>query len=165
MQSYETVTHTFEPVYNEDSKVLILGSLPSVKSRENGFYYGHAQNRFWKLLAYLYEREVPKSTQEKIDMLLFCQIAIWDVIKSCEIMGSSDSSIQNVVPMDLNQILRVCDIKQIYANGKTAAKLYRTYHQELTGRDIIELPSTSPANAAYSLERLVENWKRITIPC
>lgn len=165
MQNYNKVTHTFEPVYNKDSKILILGSLPSVKSRENGFYYGHAQNRFWKLLAFLYKNEVPKTTQEKIDMLLSCQIAIWDVIKSCEIIGSSDSSIQKVVPMDLNQVLKQCDIKQIYANGKMAARLYRTYQQEFTEREIVELPSTSPANAAYSLERLVENWKRITIPC
>ncbi len=165
MQNFEKVTHTFEPVYNVHSKILILGSLPSVKSREKGFYYGHAQNRFWKLLALLYERELPKTIEEKINMLLSCQVAIWDVIKSCEIIGSSDSSIQNVVPMDLNQILRASDIKQIYANGKTAARLYRTYHQELTGREIIELPSTSPANATYSLDRLVENWRRITIPC
>lgn len=159
MKDYKRITHTFEPIYNEQSKILILGSLPSVKSREIAFYYGHPQNRFWKVLAGIYQKEVPKTKEEKIEMLLACKIAVWDVIRSCDIIGSSDSSIQNVEPMDLSRVLKNGSIKAIYANGKTAAKLYRTYSQESTGMEIIELPSTSPANAAYSLERLIEIWK------
>ncbi|MFA9462873.1 MAG: DNA-deoxyinosine glycosylase [Velocimicrobium sp.] len=161
MQSYEMIQHTFEPIFDQQSKILILGSFPSVKSRENGFYYGHPQNRFWKVIAKVYDRDVPKTVDEKIDLLLSCQIAIWDVIKSCNISGSSDSSIKNVIPMDLKQILTKCEIKQIYANGKTAAKLYRTFAQEITKMDIVELPSTSPANAIYSVERLTEEWGKI----
>lgn len=161
MSGFRRVTHTFEPVFDEQSRILILGSLPSVKSRETGFYYAHPQNRFWKVIAALYEAEVPQTVEEKSRLLLSSNLAIWDVIKSCEIVGSSDSSIQNVEPLDLNRIFRSCDIDTVYANGKAAAKLYRKYQQEITDKDIVELPSTSPANAAYSLERLVEAWKII----
>lgn len=160
MKNYTRITHTFEPIYNKQSKVLILGSLPSIKSREIAFYYGHPQNRFWKVLAAIYQKEVPETKKEKIEMLLSCKIAVWDVIQSCDIIGSSDSSIKNVEPMDLSCVLKNASIKAIYANGKTAAKLYRKYSQESTGMEIIELPSTSPANAVYSLERLVEIWRK-----
>lgn len=158
---YKHITHSFEPIYNEDSEILILGTLPSVKSRENNFYYGHKQNRFWKLLARLYEEETPQTIEEKTSMLLRHHIAIWDVIQSCDIKGSSDSSIKNVTPTDLNQILNHCQIRQIYANGNKAGALYKKYQQPLTGREILVLPSTSPANAAWSLDRLYEKWSVI----
>lgn len=161
MGEYQRIEHTFLPVFDSNSKILILGSIPSVKSRENGFYYGHPQNRFWKVISGVFNTNTPETITEKKEMLLQNHIAIWDVIQSCDIIGSSDSSIKNVVPSDINLILNRCDIKAIYANGKTAAKLYRKYTLEKTGRDIIELPSTSPANAAYGLEKLIIEWIRI----
>lgn len=161
MAKYEQAhqEHIFEPIYNKDSRILILGTFPSVKSRENQFYYGHPQNRFWKVLAALYDREPLATIEEKKVFLLQNRIAIWDVIASCDITGSSDSSIKNVVPTDLNVILENANIEKIYANGATAAKLFRKYQEQAVKRDIVCLPSTSPANAAYSLERLVECWK------
>lgn len=158
---YEHVVHSFEPVYNSDSKILILGTLPSVKSRENHFYYGHKQNRFWKLLARICEEDVPETIEEKKAMLLRNHIAIWDVIYSCDIQGSSDSSIKNVVPTDLKQVLASSSITQIYANGNKAGALYKKYQQSNTNMDIIVLPSTSPANAAWSLDRLYDAWSVI----
>ena len=153
-QTYTHVSHDFEPVFDENSKVLILGTFPSVKSRENQFYYGHPQNRFWKVIAGLTESEVPQTIEEKKKLLLEHGIAIWDVIESCDIIGSSDSSIKNVVPADIERVVANSKIQNIYANGGTAKKLYEKYSQKKTGREIIGLPSTSPANAAYSLERL-----------
>lgn len=161
MGEYQQVRHEFEPVYNENSRILILGSFPSVKSREQQFYYGHPQNRFWKVLAGLIGTPVPQSIEEKKHMLLSNGIAVWDVIAECEIIGSSDSSIRNVVPADLQQILQKASIQQIYANGNTAKKLYQKFQQKSCGREIVGLPSTSPANAAFSLERLMESWKCI----
>lgn len=161
MAEYQRIKHEFNPIFDKHSKILILGSLPSVKSRENGFYYGHPQNRFWKVIAGICGCEVPITVEHKIEMLNYYNIAIWDVIGSCDIIGSSDSSIKNVEPTKLNIILEQCDIKKIYANGKTAGKLYQKFSKEITGRDIIELPSTSPANAAFSLERLIEYWSII----
>ena len=158
---YEHITHSFEPVYNEDSEILILGTLPSVKSRENNFYYGHKQNRFWKLLAKLCKEETPQTIEEKTSMLLRHHIAIWDVIQSCDIKGSSDSSIKNVKPTELRKILDASNIKQIYANGSKAGQLYKKYQLPLTGMEAVVLPSTSPANAAWSLERLCEAWRKI----
>lgn len=154
--------HEFAPVYDKNSKVLILGTFPSVKSREMQFYYGHPQNRFWKLLAVLTRWPIiPGTVPEKKEMLLKNGIAIWDVIQSCEIAGSSDSSIRNVIPNDLSQVLSGSAITRIYANGKTAEKFYNKYVKAQTGIDVIGLPSTSPANAAYSLERLEESWSQI----
>lgn len=158
---YKHITHTFEPVYDADSRILILGTLPSVKSRENNFYYGHKQNRFWKLLANLLEEPQPVTIEEKKCMLLKHHIAIWDVIQSCDIKGSSDSSIKNVEPTDIRRILAAADIKQIYANGNKAGLLYKKYQQPVTGREAIVLPSTSPANAAWTFDRLCEKWKII----
>ena len=158
---YEHVVHSFEPVYNTDSKILILGTLPSVKSRENHFYYGHKQNRFWKLLARICEEDVPETIEEKKAMLLRNHIAIWDVIQSCDIKGSSDSSIKNVVPTDLKQVLANSSITQIYANGNKAGSLYKKYQQANTNMNITVLPSTSPANAAWSLDRLYDTWSVI----
>lgn len=160
-QTYTHVSHDFEPVFDENSKVLILGTFPSVKSRENQFYYGHPQNRFWKVIAGLTESEVPQTIEEKKKLLLEHGIAIWDVIESCDIIGSSDSSIKNVVPADIERVVANSKIQNIYANGGTAKKLYEKYSQKKTGRKIIGLPSTSPANAAYSLERLLECWQEV----
>lgn len=160
-QTYTHVSHDFEPVFDENSKVLILGTFPSVKSRENRFYYGHPQNRFWKVIAGLTESEVPQTIEEKKKLLLEHGIAIWDVIESCDIIGSSDSSIKNVVPADIERVVANSKIQNIYANGGTAKKLYKKYSQKKTGREIIGLPSTSPANAAYSLERLLECWQEV----
>lgn len=157
----EIFTHTFEPIFDKNSKILVLGSFPSVKSRENNFYYAHPQNRFWRVVASVYSCPVPKTVEEKKNMLLSNKIAVWDVIKSCEITGSADSTIKSVIPNDLSEILSVADIKKIYANGKTAQSLYNKYIKKNTGVDIISLPSTSPANAAYSLEKLIKEWKII----
>ena len=153
------ITHPFPPLYNKDSKILILGSFPSVKSREQNFFYGHPQNRFWKVISAVLECETPKTVEEKKRILLENGIALWDVIASCEITGSSDSSIKNVRVNDLSAILNEADIKQIFVNGKTAEKYFNTYTKSKINREAICLPSTSPANAAYSLNSLVEKWQ------
>lgn len=156
------IEHPIEPVYDADSKILILGSFPSVKSRESGFFYGHPQNRFWKVLAAVTDREVPQTIQEKRSFLLKNHIAVWDVIQSCTITGSSDSSIKNVVANDLSKILDRAAIRQIYVNGRKAEQLYQKYIYPKTGLKAVCLPSTSPANAAWSLERLEDAWKEIS---
>ena len=161
IQEYQKLQHEFAPVYDTNSKILILGSFPSVKSREQQFFYGHPQNRFWKVIAGLTESKVPQTIEEKKKLLLEHGIAIWDVIESCDIIGSSDSSIKNVVPADIERVVANSKIQNIYANGGTAKKLYEKYSQKKTGREIIGLPSTSPANAAYSLERLLECWQEV----
>lgn len=153
--------HTFGPVYDEHSKILILGTFPSVKSREAGFYYYHPQNRFWKVLAALYREECPESIEKKKEFLLRNHIAVWDVIERCDIEGSSDSSIKNVVPADIGGLVNKTAIQDIYANGAKAYELYQRYCYHSVNREIIKLPSTSPANAAYSLERLVKEWEQI----
>lgn len=158
---YEHIVHSFESVYDKDSEILILGTLPSVKSRENNFYYGHKQNRFWKVLATLLKEPVPETIEEKKAMLLAHRIALWDVIQSCDIKGSSDSSIKNVQPTDIGMILEKTNVTQIYANGNKAGQLYKRYQFPVTGIEATVLPSTSPANAAWSLARLCEAWKTI----
>ena len=154
-------THPIPPVYDKNSKVLILGSFPSVKSREVCFFYGHPQNRFWKLISSIFEDDLPETVDDKKAFLLRHNIAVWDVIKSCDITGSSDASIKNVVPNDLSIILSTADSRTIYVNGKTAYKYYEKYMKPLIHRDAITLPSTSPANAAWNMERLKEEWKVI----
>ena len=162
MAEYEHVRHEFEPIYNANSRILILWTLPSVKSREQNFYYGHPQNRFWKVLARICETEkVPESIEEKKIFLLEHQIAVWDVIAECDIIGSSDSSIKNVVPTDLNIILKNAPIQQIYGNGGKAYSLYQKYSYPKIQREMVKLPSTSPANAAWQIERLTESWRQI----
>lgn len=162
MKEYEHITHGFEPVFDENSKILILGTLPSVKSREQHFYYGHPQNRFWKVLAGICGQEqVPQTVEEKKIFLLTYHIAIWDVIAECDIIGSSDSSIRNVTPTNLQMILSHAPIQRIYANGTKAYDLYMRYSYEKTGRKIEKLPSTSPANAAFGMPRLLEIWGKI----
>ncbi|MBC5658917.1 DNA-deoxyinosine glycosylase [Anaerosacchariphilus sp. NSJ-68] len=157
----EQVRHEIPPLYDAHAKILILGSFPSVKSREGHFFYNHPQNRFWRVLAAVTGEETPGSIPEKRAFLLRNGIALWDVIASCEIQGSSDSSIRNVVPNDIRPILETADIRQIYVNGGTAEKLYKKYIFPVTGRTAVRLPSTSPANAACSLEKLMEQWKTV----
>ncbi|MBE6125113.1 MAG: DNA-deoxyinosine glycosylase [Erysipelotrichaceae bacterium] len=155
------VIHPLPPVYDENSRVLILGSFPSVKSRETGFFYGHPRNRFWMVLAEVFEDDVPVTIAEKKRFLLKHGVAVWDVIASCEIRGSSDSSITNVRVNDLSIILNKADIKDIYVNGGKAESIYEKYMEKQIGRKCVRLPSTSPANAAWSLDRLTESWKII----
>ena len=152
------IVHPFPPLYNKDSGILILGSFPSVKSREQMFFYGHPQNRFWKVISAVFEGDVPETIEEKKQLLLKNGIALWDVIASCEITGSSDSSIRNVVVNDISKILEEGDIKQIFVNGKTAEKYFNKYTKAQIKRDAVCLPSTSPANAAWSVEKLVKEW-------
>lgn len=158
---YQLHDHEFPPVWNEKSRILILGSFPSVKSREEGFFYGHPRNRFWKVLANVLVCEKPETIDMKKDMLLSHGIALWDVIASCEIKGSSDSSIRNVVANDLSEILEKSQVEAVFTNGQTAGRLYRKYIQEKTGIVATSLPSTSPANAAWSVERLIQSWGEI----
>lgn len=160
-REYTHVEHMIDPVYDKNSKILILGSFPSVKSRQQVFFYGHPQNRFWKVIAGVMGCSVPESIDEKKEMLLSHYVAVWDVIESCDIIGSSDSSIKDVKVNDFNRILDSADISKIYANGGKAYELYMKYAIEKTGRDIIKLPSTSPANAAWNLERLIDAWSII----
>ncbi|MCI9065789.1 MAG: DNA-deoxyinosine glycosylase [Lachnospiraceae bacterium] len=151
--------HPIPPLYDEFSRVLILGSFPSVKSREQQFFYGHKQNRFWRVMAQVLDCPVPVSIEQKREMLLSHHIAVWDVIAGCEITGSSDASIRNVTPNDLSEILTCADIREIYTNGGKAGQLYKKYIYPANGREAVTLPSTSPANAGYSLEKLVEAWR------
>lgn len=163
------IDHPIAPTYNENSRVLVLGSFPSVKSREMAYFYGHPQNRFWKVLAALFEEAVPETVEERKAFLLRNHVAAWDVIASCSIEGSSDSSIKDVVPNDLRPILDNSRITRIFVNGKTAERLYRRYIEPVllaagypeSLAHAVCLPSTSPANAAWSLEKLTEAWKVI----
>ena len=155
------IVHPFPPLYDENSKILILGSFPSVKSREAMFFYGHPQNRFWKVTSRIFGCPVPETIDEKKEFLLSNKIALWDVISSCEIKGSSDSSIKNAVPNDLSEIFEKAVIKHIFVNGKTAEKYYNKYTKNVIGKAAVCLPSTSPANAAWTVERLVKAWEII----
>ena len=155
------IHHPIPPFFDKDSKILILGSFPSVKSREQMFFYGHPQNRFWKVAAAVFEQAVPQNTEEKKDFLKRNNIAMWDVIGACEIEGSADSTIRDVVPNDLSLILDTADIRAIFVNGKTAEKYYNKYTKDVIGRPAVCLPSTSPANAAWTLEKLTDAWKVI----
>ena len=157
----ETVKHEIPPVYDKNSKILILGSFPSVKSRENQFFYHHPQNRFWKVLSGVVGCDIPVTIDDKKEFLLNNNIAVWDVIASCEIEGSSDSSIKNVVVNDLNKIIDTCDIKQIFCNGGKSFELYKKYCEKNTNLKAIKLPSTSPANARFSLKKLINEWQII----
>lgn len=157
------LTHPIPPLYDEHSEILILGSFPSVKSREAMFFYGHPQNRFWKVISAVFADKEPKTIEEKRKFLLSHHIALWDVICSCDIEGSADSTIKNVQPNDLSPILTTANIRQIFVNGKTAERYYNCYIRPTIARDAICLPSTSPANAAWSIERLTDAWKIIKL--
>lgn len=156
-----TVIHPIPPVFDRNAKILILGSFPSVKSREGHFFYHHPQNRFWKTLAAVLHVPVPQTIEEKKTFLLSHRIAVWDVIASCSIEGSSDSSIRDVVPNDLGTILSAADIKAVFCNGKTSWNYYKKYQEHATGIPAVSLPSTSPANAAWTLPKLTDAWSVI----
>ena len=153
--------HNIDPVYDKDSKILILGSFPSVKSREAVFYYAHPQNRFWRIMENLFGIPHLETIEDKKAFLLSHHIALWDVIGECTITGSSDSSIRDVVPNNLDRILESGNIKAVFTNGKKSDSLYRKYQEKTTGIEAICLPSSSPANAAWNMERLLEEWKTI----
>ena len=158
----EHIIHPIPPFYRPDSKILILGSFPSVKSRESRFFYGHPQNRFWKLMVRLFQEEkVPVTIEEKAALLERHHIAAWDSIHACDIEGSSDSSIRNVEPNDFREILETADIRQIFTNGKKSHEIYTKYCLPQTGREAVCLPSTSPANAAWNMDRLADAWRVI----
>lgn len=158
---YEHIVHGFAPVWDARSRVLVLGTLPSVKSREAQFYYGHPRNRFWKLLALLFDAPEPQSVEEKKTLLLRSGVALWDVVRECDIRRSADGSIRNAVPNDILPILQGAPIRAIYANGARAKELYDRLILPATRREAIRLPSTSPANAACPLEALAEAWRVI----
>ena len=155
------IVHPIPPIYDEASEILILGSFPSVKSREQGFFYGHPQNRFWRVLAAVYEQPIPSSIEEKKAFLARNHVALWDVIASCEIVGSSDSSIKNAIPNDITSIIRESKVRRIFVNGGTAKKLYDRYLYPQVKMEATPLPSTSPANAAWTVDCLIEEWKKI----
>ena len=157
----ELQIHTIAPVYDAASRVLILGSFPSVKSREAQFFYAHPQNRFWKVLAAVLDRPCPADVEEKKRMLHGAHIALWDTIASCELSGSSDSSIRNVRANDLTEILQTAQICAVFCNGATSYRLYRKYLEAQSGREAVCLPSTSPANAGWSVERLIGAWQAV----
>lgn len=155
------VIHEFAPVYDEDSRILMLGTMPSPKSRETGFYYGHPRNRFWKVVADVCGEPLPGTKEEKIAFALRNHIAVWDVLAGCEIRGADDSSIKNPVPNDMEIILKKADIRAVFATGTKAAQLYKRYCYPKTGMEAITLPSTSPANCAVSYEKLFEAYEGI----
>ena len=157
----ERIIHPFEALYNENSKVLILGSFPSVKSREVSFFYGHPRNRFWKVIPALFGEEEPVTIEKKKELILRRNLALWDSIHSCEITGSSDSSVKNVVPNDISKIIGNSKVSKVFCNGALSHKMYMKYIFPDTKIEAVKLPSTSPANAAYSLDKLIEEWKII----
>ena len=152
------IKHPFEAIYDKNSKILILGSFPSVKSREQKFFYGHPQNRFWKVIAAIFKEEVPKTIPEKKKMLIKNHIALWDTIASCEITGSSDSSITNAVPNDLSPIFKTAKIEKVFCNGTKSFELYQKYIFPNNNIIAEKLPSTSPANASFNLDKLIKEW-------
>lgn len=157
----EHVAHPFDPVVDESCHTLILGSFPSVKSRENAFYYGHPQNRFWRVVAAVCGEHVPDDIPSKTALLLRHGLALWDVIAACEIAGSSDASVKNAVPVDIARVTAIAPIRRVICNGALAAKLYRKHLLPLTGIEALTAPSTSPANAAWTLQRLTEAWQAL----
>ncbi|MBR0209039.1 MAG: DNA-deoxyinosine glycosylase [Oscillospiraceae bacterium] len=158
---WDHVVHGFDPIWDERSRVLVLGTLPSVKSREENFYYGHPRNRFWKLLALLFDAPEPRTAEEKKTLLLENGVALWDVVRACDIRRSADGTIRNAAPNDIRPILAGADIRAIYTNGVKAKELYDRLLLPMTGREARRLPSTSPANAALSLDELAEAWRVI----
>ncbi len=157
-------THPFPPLYDARSRVLILGSFPSVKSREQRFFYGHPQNRFWRVLSGIFGEPVPQSIEEKKSLVLRNRLALWDTIAACEIAGSSDASITNVVPNDLRPILDGAEIRAIFCNGGTSYKWYNALLRDSLGRGAAPLPSTSPANARWTQEKLTKTWGEAILP-
>ncbi|MBR5047364.1 MAG: DNA-deoxyinosine glycosylase, partial [Eubacterium sp.] len=161
---YQRIQHPIPPLYDRESRILILGSFPSVKSREAAFFYGHPQNRFWRLMAALFSEDFPETVEDRREFLHRNHVAVWDSIASCEIIGSSDSSIRNVQVNDLSVILDQAPIEKIYCNGAKSHEYYKKYIEPETGIRAVKLPSTSPANAAFGMDKLMEHWKQILIP-
>ena len=159
--NYKTIIHPLEPCFTKDSKILILGSFPSVKTREYGFFYGHTQNRFWHVMEVLFKEELSGDIDERKDFLARHKIALFDSIYQCDIIGSSDASIKNVVASDLSKIIESADIREVFLNGSASYKYYKKYHEKNLGLDGVKLPSTSPANARYRLDDLLNEWKEI----
>ena len=157
----ESIVHPIPPFFDEQSEILILGSFPSVRSRETQFYYGHPQNRFWRILSEIYDQPFPENVSDRQAFLKRNHIALWDVIGSCRITGSSDASIRDVKANDIRVVLDIAPIREIYVNGKTAARYYDRYIEPVAGRSATVLPSTSPANAVWSSERLRDAWQVI----
>lgn len=160
-ENYQTITHPLKPLYNKDSKILILGSFPSVKTREYSFFYGHPQNRFWPLMENLFGEKLSTDIEERRAFLLKHKIAVYDSIYQCDIIGSSDATIKNVIPSELGSIFETAGITQVFCNGGASFKYYQHYHAKKTGIKAIKLPSTSPANARFRLEDLVKEWAKI----
>ena len=158
------IKHPFPPLFDSASRILILGSFPSVKSREENFFYGHPQNRFWKVMAAVLHEDMPGTVEDKKRLLISHNIALWDSIASCEIDGSSDASIDKVIPNDLGPIFETADISAVFCNGKKAYELYTKYIQPCTGYKATCLPSTSPANASWSLEKLINAYSAAILP-
>ena len=158
-------THPFKPIFDKNSKILILGSFPSVVSRKLGFYYANPQNRFWRVLAGILNASVPTSTDEKINFLIASRIAIYDAAISCEIEGSSDAKMSKIIPVNLKPLFKEANIRQVYANGGKAYEICKKYLEgeiiKATKNEVIKLPSTSPANAKFSLEKLAKEWQII----
>lgn len=156
---YETVYHNFGPLYAPNSRVLLLGSMPSPKSREQGFFYGHPQNRFWRVLAAVLGQDTPRTIEDKRTLCVYHGIALWDVLASCDIVGASDAAIKNPIANDLRPILNTTQVRAIFTTGGTAWKFYHRLIEPVTGVPAGKLPSTSPANAAWSVERLTEAYR------
>lgn len=161
MSEQNKVVHPFPPLFDSESRSLILGSFPSVKSREEMFFYGHPQNRFWRLIAALYGEDTPSTVEEKTALILRHRLALWDSIQSCTITGSSDSSVRDVVPNDLSVIFENSRVDRVFCNGALSHKMYMKYIYPRTGIAAVKLPSTSPANAAFGMERLLQAWQVI----
>ncbi len=161
LSTHKTITHPFRPLFQADSKILILGSFPSVKTREYGFFYGHPRNRFWPLLERIFGVKLSTDIEERRAFLLQHRIAVYDVIYRCDIIGSGDASIQNAVPSDLSPVFKEADIKQVFCNGAAAYRYYQKYQERETGYKAVQLPSTSPANARSSMDDLYDQWKII----
>ena len=155
------MTHEFPAVFDRHSRVLLLGSIPSPKSREVGFYYGHPQNRFWKVLAQVLGEAVPETIPQKKAMLKKHHVALWDVMESCTIVGASDTSIENAVPNWIGELVKSSQVTRIFCTGATAYKLYQKFCAKDVGIDAVKLPSTSPANCAVPFDKLVDAYKII----
>lgn len=162
-ETYLGISHPFDPVCDGACRALVLGTFPSVKSRENLFYYGHPQNRFWRVLGALLDAPVPVDIGAKRSLLLAHHIALWDVLATCDITGSADGSIRNAVPNDIAGLLQATPIRTVFANGQAAASLYRRFCEADAGMPALALPSTSPANAAWSVARLAEAWQPLRV--
>ena len=155
------IKHELEPIYKKDSEILILGSIPSVKSREQGFYYAHPKNRFWQVLAIILKEDLPETIEEKRVFLERNKIALWDVLASCNIEKSSDASIKNIKVNNINKLIKETNIKKIFTLGKKAYDIYQKEVFPKTKIAAIYLPSTSPANATFHLEELVKEYQII----